>query len=106
FLFLPLPTSSLLPLSLHDALPILDLELAQHAAGQPVLGKHAPDRLLHRHDGALREQPGVPDLPQAARIPGVTVVDLLVLLAPGEDRKSTRLNSSHVSTSYAACCLK
>src|SRR5207249_9605046 len=29
-----------------------------------------------------------------------------VLLAPLEDRKSTRLNSSHVSISYAVFCLK
>src|SRR5207253_9503783 len=27
------------------------------------------------------------------------------LLAPGEDRKSTRLNSSHVAISYAVFCL-
>src|SRR5207249_9013151 len=27
-------------------------------------------------------------------------------LKPGEDRKSTRLNSSHVSISYAVFCLK
>src|SRR5690625_6756674 len=25
---------------------------------------------------------------------------------PGQDRKSTRLNSSHVATSYAVCCVK
>src|SRR5699024_3453536 len=29
-----------------------------------------------------------------------------VLAAPSEDRKSTRLNSSHVSISYAVFCLK
>src|SRR5207249_9570936 len=28
------------------------------------------------------------------------------LIAPHEDRKSTRLNSSHVSNSYAVFCLK
>src|SRR5699024_11399506 len=28
------------------------------------------------------------------------------LLRPGQDRKSTRLNSSHVSISYAVFCLK
>src|SRR5690606_41127754 len=30
----------------------------------------------------------------------------LALLAAGEDRKSTRLNSSHVKISYAVFCLK
>src|SRR5690606_40857822 len=32
--------------------------------------------------------------------------DHLVRDAPGEDRKSTRLNSSHVKISYAVFCLK
>src|SRR5437870_9348131 len=37
--------------------------------------------------------------------------DLIVVMgelatAPGEDRKSTRLNSSHVAISYAVFCLK
>src|SRR5690554_7215415 len=31
---------------------------------------------------------------------------MLGLLAPGGDRKSTRLNSSHVRISYAVFCLK
>src|SRR5204863_571896 len=31
---------------------------------------------------------------------------LLLATARGEDRKSTRLNSSHVETSYAVFCLK
>src|SRR5207249_4118078 len=31
---------------------------------------------------------------------------LRYVVATGEDRKSTRLNSSHVSTSYAVFCLK
>src|SRR5699024_11458589 len=32
-------------------------------------------------------------------------VDLVVYIGCGEDRKSTRLNSSHVSISYAVFCL-
>src|SRR5207253_5140845 len=32
--------------------------------------------------------------------------NLSFFLAGGEDRKSTRLNSSHVAISYAVCCLK
>src|SRR5438132_6778336 len=31
---------------------------------------------------------------------------ILCLLAPGQDRKSTRLNSSHTVISYAVFCLK
>src|SRR5207249_7557703 len=35
-----------------------------------------------------------------------TILVLLVLFSGLEDRKSTRLNSSHVSISYAVFCLK
>src|SRR5436309_9569268 len=36
-----------------------------------------------------------------------TISELAVIVvAPGEDRKSTRLNSSHVKISYAVFCLK
>src|SRR5690242_21420268 len=31
---------------------------------------------------------------------------LMPRIHSGEDRKSTRLNSSHMSSSYAVCCLK
>src|SRR5947209_9433108 len=33
-------------------------------------------------------------------------VDDLAIARPGEDRKSTRLNSSHANISYAVFCLK
>src|SRR5699024_11735013 len=33
-------------------------------------------------------------------------VGQMIMVRPGEDRKSTRLNSSHVSISYAVFCLK
>src|SRR5699024_12821338 len=47
--------------------------------------------------GHLRRRAG-----QAHRVWG----GLRVLLLPGGDRKSTRLNSSHVSISYAVFCSK
>src|SRR5439155_4552805 len=34
------------------------------------------------------------------------VMDVTFIAAGGTDRKSTRLNSSHVATSYAVFCLK
>src|SRR5699024_11401175 len=64
-------------LSLHDALPIL-----------PMLPQHS---LPHRLYQILRFLPAVI---QEAKI------------AVFGDRKSTRLNSSHVSISYAVFCLK
>src|SRR5699024_5324426 len=44
----------------------------------------------------------------ATECPGryVALKDTIDKLARGEDRKSTRLNSSHVSISYAVFCLK
>src|SRR5207249_11050813 len=83
------------PLSLHDALPIL-------GGAEPGAGEHR-DRQLgdHRHidrhaiaqlDTELLERVGsLLDVPQEIRV---------------GDRKSTRLNSSHVSISYAVFCLK
>src|SRR5438067_10630219 len=50
-----------------------------------------PAPQLHRHPRRLR--PGKPD---AGKVPG----------GARADRKSTRLNSSHVSISYAVFCLK
>src|SRR5207249_8315609 len=96
------PTIDISPLSLHDALPIYQLPAARDGArrlpGQRRLRlprrarapvRRARQLLLGRHP--LRT--GAP--PQPAGTRG----------APG-DRKSTRLNSSHVSISYAVFCLK
>src|SRR5690606_41913070 len=84
-------------LSLHDALPILVLRV-------PLL---TPEAQSVDVDG-LRRAVGVPlearsselrfMLPEgSSQVPGI----LNVL-----DRKSTRLNSSHVKISYAVFCLK
>src|SRR5207253_8961613 len=93
------PTTQLYPLSLHDALPISAGPVAGAAGG----------------DGGSSPCPRVP--PAAEGQPGAA--------APGRhnasprgaglhgrggsgrrDRKSTRLNSSHVAISYAVFCLK
>src|SRR5690242_5873279 len=77
----PQPATAVITLSLHDALPIL---------------RHVT------HTGQL----DVPPPPVVARgRPGRRDRHEPVLLAV-EDRKSTRLNSSHMSISYAVCCLK
>src|SRR5690625_7176314 len=66
------------PLSLHDALPIC--------------------RPHHRQAHLQRSDPA----PRGAEISGVEVLQI-----DGDlDRKSTRLNSSHVAISYAVFCLK
>src|SRR5437868_10479008 len=77
-------------LSLHDALPIspaLALLLGLSPQGVQALGLGRP--VIHSALGK----------PLDASVP--------LTLAEGEqDRKSTRLNSSHVSISYAVFCLK
>src|SRR5439155_27023536 len=56
-----------------------------------------------REDGAVLARRGL----HVAVVVGVARVDLEDLVIDiGEDRKSTRLNSSHVAISYAVFCLK
>src|SRR5439155_22027870 len=98
------PATSLPPL--HAALPISDgvrdaaavrrrryparvvLEAAVHPVRIPVVDGHMVEL---RDRQVVRRPPGQLEL---GSVPGV------------RDRKSTRLNSSHVDTSYAVFCLK
>src|SRR3712207_7985146 len=90
FFFNDTATTEIYTLSLHDALPIL----AVVAVG--ARGHARGDRLVE-----LRRV----ERPLLAR---VAAEEQLVELAPhlGQDRKSTRLNSSHANISYAVFCLK
>src|SRR5690242_21420103 len=82
----PAPTESY-TLSLHDALPI-------SRAGELLLQRAPPGR----HRERLHRGRGTPGL-------GRSVARSRVV-EPRLDRKSTRLNSSHMSISYAVFCLK
>src|SRR5207249_6570753 len=81
-------------LSLHDALPISSWPSHLSCAPPPWGMLTAVDMAL----GSIRWQ--VPLGSMQAFAPGHPQVP------PGSDRKSTRLNSSHVSISYAVFCLK
>src|SRR3712207_8855552 len=89
-------TTEIYTLSLHDALPIWRLESFDFALGEADVY-------------AIVE---LPDSAAAAALSltitggGVASVRTVVLLTPEEDRKSTRLNSSHANISYAVFCLK
>src|SRR3712207_7996816 len=84
FFFNDTATTEIYTLSLHDALPIYEPE---HQREQQCPDVGAVDvGIGHHHDLV------VPQLRQ---------VEVLV-----EDRKSTRLNSSHANISYAVFCLK
>src|SRR5437870_9758189 len=78
FFFTHPATPEIYTLSLHDALPIFD----RHREGARPARRdaRAHRRALRRLDAASRPR--------------------------GPDRKSTRLNSSHVAISYAVFCLK
>src|SRR5699024_507852 len=73
---------------------------AQRVHGHRLLGLRL-EGLLQREREAVRDGPeagGLRDLSGAAH-------PVMVLQYPGADRKSTRLNSSDVSISYAVFCL-
>src|SRR5207245_7866687 len=90
------------PLSLHDALPIL--------GNRPQFIKSAPLSLALREAGIeeVSLHTGQHYDPELSQV----FFDELALTEPAyrldarSDRKSTRLNSSHGSISYAVLCLK
>src|SRR3712207_7438441 len=86
FVFNDTATTEIYTLSLHDALPISGAQAVGDVGGDPRVG--------HRGRAAAHPLPEVVALQQPP--------------PPGEDqdRKSTRLNSSHANISYAVFCLK
>src|SRR5690348_18119679 len=87
FLYLSAPTE-FYPLSLHDALPISRVGETRHQVGVRDAGRLAESHAL---------EVGRDGLVEPRRDAGRTET---------EDRKSTRLNSSHPSISYAGFGLK
>src|SRR5690625_5871401 len=86
FFFTDMPPTFIYTLSLHDALPICQVRLGDRPGGggdpaHPQRWADLPDQLRWWRRAA-RRGPGA------------------------RDRKSTRLNSSHVAISYAVFCLK
>src|SRR5690625_5875514 len=87
-------------LSLRDALPILTRQLEAAETGEQT------DRFQ-----LLRNKVGEEEIAEVvSRWTGIPVSKMLEaerdkLLKMEEDRKSTRLNSSHVAISYAVFCL-
>src|SRR5207245_4975585 len=103
--YLP-PTPDFDPLSLHDALPISFLRgegyRAARCALREIVQSARPTRALLRVDPRLLDHER---LPEARRDAPDLVVGVWLRLTDGHrDRKSTRLNSSHGSISYAVSC--
>src|SRR5205807_8480537 len=93
----PLPPTAPPTLSLHDALPILAPEYPVHTASNAL--------------GVWRTHLTVPLMRTGVAIGAITIRRSEVrrmVMAPmaTQDRKSTRLNSSHLVISYAVFCLK
>src|SRR5207248_6530675 len=99
FFFHAPPTPEIYTLSLHDALPIF------HGPVRPNVQVDLPalEAGLTRVLDAVAVQV-VELLPADREVVEVPEIDGLVL--PAQDRKSTRLNSSHRTISYAVFCLK
>src|SRR5437667_11128546 len=76
FFFNDTATTEIYTLSLHDALPIFSL----------------------RQNAAKRKHGNISKTTSFMRTPFLCAADI--------DRKSTRLNSSHITISYAVFCLK
>src|SRR5204863_5822840 len=93
------------PLSLHDALPISSGSMAAmdrygQAAVEMIMGRRAQSAFdITREPASTREQRLL--TPEVRAVAFAHAGRLA-----REDRKSTRLNSSHVEISYAVFCLK
>src|SRR5690349_23240068 len=90
FVFTAAATTDVYTLSLHDALPIF----ARLWVDGALIASTKP------HKGDSGGYDNVEPVP-APPLPGLRHVGFGI-----EDRKSTRLNSSHVEISYAVFCLK
>src|SRR5690242_21633071 len=84
-------------LSLHDALPIC-VEQAGQELHVEAVGSHQVEPRVHRVLAGLAREIG--------EAPALERLVLRPVRAQHLDRKSTRLNSSHMSISYAVFCLK
>src|SRR5690606_41863811 len=99
----PLDIASLSPLSLHDALPIFIGDSLQFVVAGIRVSVRMKEKVVDAVEllavylsvGGQFQHPVQAD----GRVIGS-------LLLADQDRKSTRLNSSHVKISYAVFCLK
>src|SRR2546421_6552938 len=106
FFFKDPATTEIYPLPLHDALPISRRRARLRASGVRAPG----DALGHPRRTVVIEAvaPAVDGgrYPVKREVGAVLEVTADVFKEGHEDRKSTRLNSSHDQISYAVFCLK
>src|SRR5699024_12659679 len=95
------PPAELYTLSLHDALPIFYIGFHLTFFIQHILGLIGMQRRIYTYMSGQ----GLETMNMVSTI-GSFVMSAAIILLVVKDRKSTRLNSSHVSISYAVFCLK
>src|SRR3989442_13971031 len=93
FFFNDTATTEIYTLSLHDALPISLVADASHY--EALRRQHISDLLARMPENVKR-----------VKWPGERIREERQQRLRSLDRKSTRLNSSHVRISYAVFCLK
>src|SRR5690606_41844407 len=94
------PTTAIYTLSLHDALPIL-FQGPYDNPGLDILAvRETPEYEVGLEVSGTIQQPKSTIRPPEGMSESESMAILLT------DRKSTRLNSSHVKISYAVFCLK
>src|SRR5690242_20950403 len=101
FFFNATATTEIYTLSLHDALPI--------SAGEVFLPKAKALLRAAAQAAAETKAAAQPSKVTIGYTPGIIITPAVRQLRrqhPDADRKSTRLNSSHMSISYAVFCLK
>src|SRR5690606_40306884 len=106
FLLIPPPPPALHRPSLHDALPIWRVTPRPVAAD--VVATHGPNRLAgtqHRSSQRVILEDRFREMLEGD-VGRIVLVHVDLFDDHGTDRKSTRLNSSHVKNSYAVFCLK
>src|SRR5690606_41206188 len=92
------------PLSLHDALPIFYFSPVETQQAATIQTKpHPAIRILHHSHHAVQVR--VAGGRKRCDLAAFKFGEAAISSGP-EDRKSTRLNSSHVKISYAVFCLK
>src|SRR5205814_8894381 len=104
FLLNPTHPTHIEPLSLHDALPISYSRPGLHSqncAGRHQLArrKSTSHRISNTHSTGSRTERHRHIQYRVSASPRLNIID-------ARDRKSTRLNSSHLGISYAVFCLK
>src|SRR5207249_5427186 len=98
--------ASLYTLSLHDALPIFSGSLSDHYGRRWFLLGGV--LVFAAASWAASRTQTFAELMAARALTGLAAgaISTCSIAYAGGDRKSTRLNSSHVSISYAVFCLK